>query len=69
VLDGVLAPLERITVHHALQTVTINAVYVLGLDDLVGSIEPGKMADFTDSRDVLIWGTVLGGRILPREKE
>ena len=57
--------------------VTIDAAYVLGMDAEIGSIEPGKYADFTvldqdplavppDAiRDIGIWGTVLSGKKYP----
>lgn len=69
----VLAPEERIAVADALKMITINAAYTLGVDDKLGSIEPGKFADFTvleadpyqvapeKLRDIKIWGTVVGG--------
>ena len=56
----------------ALRMKTVDAAYVLGLDALVGSIEPGKLADFTvlsaspldvpvaELRGVRVLGTVLG---------
>ena len=70
---AVLAPQERITVHQALQAITINAAYVLGMENEVGSIRAGKKADFTvleadpyetaaaDLKDIPIWGTVFEG--------
>jgi predicted amidohydrolase YtcJ len=78
-LDGttVQAPEERISVERALRAITIDAAYVLGLDRKLGSIEPGKLADFTileedpfqvdpmSIKDIPIWGTVLGGRAQP----
>ncbi|KUJ79275.1 amidohydrolase [Ruegeria profundi] len=74
--DGktVVAPDERIGVERALRAVTIDAAYVLGLEDKVGSLEQGKFADFCileedplevepeHIKDIKIWGTVLGGK-------
>lgn len=75
--DGktVVAEHERIGVERALRAVTIDAAYILGLEDKIGSLEQGKMADFTvldqdpmevepeEIKDIPIWGTVLGGKI------
>jgi predicted amidohydrolase YtcJ len=73
----VLAPMERVTVHQALKMITIDAAFVLGVDSLIGSIEPGKFADFVileqdpyvipaeNIRDVQVWGTVVGGEVFP----
>jgi predicted amidohydrolase YtcJ len=72
-----LGPDQRINLQQALRMITIDAAYVLGIDNKVGSIEPGKLADFTvlekdphdvrpaAIRDILVWGTVLGGRVFP----
>eukprot|EP01059_Diplonema_ambulator_P011072 TRINITY_DN21040_c0_g1_i1.p1 TRINITY_DN21040_c0_g1~~TRINITY_DN21040_c0_g1_i1.p1 ORF type:complete len:621 (+),score=204.16 TRINITY_DN21040_c0_g1_i1:32-1864(+) len=77
-LNKVLAPAERVSRMDALKMVTLDAAYVLQKDDVLGSIEAGKYADFTileedifevDAmriRDIKIWGTVMGGVVRPR---
>lgn len=64
---------ERISVASALRAITLGAAYTLRLDHLVGSIEPGKYADFAvleddptkiapdKLKDVAVWGTITGG--------
>lgn len=71
----VLGPNERITVGEALHAITLGAAYTLKMDHLVGSIEPGKHADFAvlaedptrvaalELKDVPVWGTVIGGHV------
>lgn len=73
--DGktVLAPGERIGVERAMRAITIDAAHVLRLDGEIGSLEVGKIADFTvlehdpfevdpsRLKDIGVWGTVLGG--------
>ena len=61
----------------ALQAITLGAAYTLHLNHLVGSIEPGKFADFAileedpvevppeRLKDVPVWGTVVGGTPYP----
>ena len=68
---------QSVSLEQALRMVTIDAAYVLGLDDRVGSLEDGKLADFTvldqdphevrpaEIRNIPVWGTVLGGRVFP----
>ncbi|MFA9563417.1 MAG: amidohydrolase [Acidimicrobiales bacterium] len=72
-----LGPAERISVADALRAVTIGAAYQLKMDDEIGSIAPGKLADFAvlaedplevaphELRDIPVWGTVLAGRPHP----
>lgn len=72
----VLGPERCISVEHALWAATLGAAHTLKLDHLVGSVEPGKYADFTvlaedplavdadDLKDIEIVATVLGGRTL-----
>lgn len=73
----VLGPNERISVAEALAAITIGGAYQLKMDDEVGSLAPGKRADFavldddpfevdpTGLRDIGVWGTVLGGVLQP----
>ncbi len=70
----VFAPEERLTLEQALRAITIDAAYVLGMEDEIGSIRAGKKADFTvleadpfetpveALKDIPIWGTVFEGR-------
>ncbi|GAA6160323.1 amidohydrolase [Ruegeria sp. HU-ET01832] len=72
----VVAPGERISVERALRAVTIDAAYILNLENEIGSLEVGKFADFCvleedpmevepeKIKDIGIWGTVLGGRVI-----
>ncbi len=64
---------ECITVGEALYAITMGAAYTLHLDREIGSIEPGKIADFAvlgadptevapmALKDVPVLGTVSGG--------
>ncbi len=73
----VLGEHQRVSVTEALRMITIDAAYVLGLDDKIGSLEPGKLADMTvleddpydtdpeDIRNISVWGTVVGARTFP----
>ncbi len=73
----VMAPNERISVDAAMRAITINAAYVLGMENEIGSLRAGKKADFTvleqdpyevdPSRldKIPIWGTVFEGQLFP----
>jgi predicted amidohydrolase YtcJ len=74
--DGsIQAPGERIGVDRAMRAITIDAAHILSRDRELGSLEPGKHADFTildddpyevdpmTIKDIGVWGTVLGGRV------
>jgi len=76
--DGHLrAPEQRVSRLGALKAVTLDAAYSLHLEKEVGSIEPGKLANFTiladnpvtcdpmKIKDIAVWGTVHEGRVLP----
>lgn len=77
--NKVLGPAERITVEQALRMITIDAAYTIGEDAYIGSITPGKFADFTvlesdpysvpkeNIKDIKIWGTVVSGKLFPAE--
>lgn len=69
------APAERVDVARAMKMVTIDAAYTLGVEDKVGTIETGKLADFTvldedpqdvdpmKIRDINVVATILGGKV------
>lgn len=70
-------PAEAVSVADAMKMITINAAYTVGVEDKVGTIEPGKYADFAvlgddpqtvppmKIKDVSVVATVLGGRVIP----
>ncbi len=79
--DGnVRAPEQAVSRLGALKAVTLDAAYSLQLEKDVGSIVPGKLANFTvlaenpvtsdpkKIKDIVVWGTVQEGRVLPVEK-
>lgn len=74
---AVLGAEERLTVHQAMRAITIDAAFVLGMEDEIGSIRSGKKADFTvleddpyevepsEIKDIDIWGTIFEGTPFP----
>jgi len=70
-----LGPKERITPEQALLAYTRQAAMVLGIEDQVGTLEPGKYADFVllsedplkvdpiKIKDIQVEATVMNGRI------
>ena len=79
--ETVMGPGERISVERALRAITVDAAFVLRKDDVLGSIEVGKFADFTildddpfevdpyKLKDIPIRGTILGGEVNLRADE
>ena len=68
-----LGPDERISIHKALQACTIDAAHQLQMDNEIGSLEVGKLADLSvlasdpyevppeELKDIQVWGTMVGG--------
>ena len=44
---NVVCPEEALTLDQALAAITIDAAYMLGMEDEIGSLRAGKSADFT----------------------
>ena len=73
----VLGENEKISVQSALYAITLGAAWTLKMDHLVGSIEPGKWADFAvleqdpyevapeALKDIPVWGTITAGQATP----
>ncbi|MHA6802741.1 amidohydrolase [Salinifilum ghardaiensis] len=70
------APAERVGIAEALRAYTHGSAHAAGREDEVGTLEPGKLADFvalsedvlaidpTRIRDTAVTATVIGGRLL-----
>jgi predicted amidohydrolase YtcJ len=71
---NVFNPKERLSKYEAMESITVDAAYALGLENEIGRIKAGMRADFTildknpletEGRDwdkIGIWGVVLDGR-------
>jgi predicted amidohydrolase YtcJ len=67
---------QRLRLDEALRAHTIDAAYVIGMDDRIGSLQPGKLADVAIVDGDLsaiqpekigalrMWKTILGGEIV-----
>jgi predicted amidohydrolase YtcJ len=76
----VFAPSERLTLDQAIRAVTIDAAYMIGMENEIGSIEAGKQADFAvldkdpnevgveGLRNIKVWGTVFEGQPYPAKR-
>ena len=72
---------ERISLDAALRAITIDAAWIVGWENEIGSIRAGKRADFAvlDSdpyqvgasglREIKVWGTVFDGEVHPADAE
>ena len=75
----VLGPQERVTPAEAFRAITIDAAHAMRMENEMGSIDIGKMANFTvfdenpieadpeKLKDLAIWGTVFEGAKYPIE--
>jgi len=73
----VARPEPVIGLDHGLRAVTIEAAYSWRQEDKIGSIAPGKIANFTvleqdpyavdpmTLKDIPVWGTVFEGALYP----
>lgn len=71
------ASAEKISLHAAMRAITIDAAWIMGWEDDIGSIRAGKKADFavlekdpyrvrpSRLKDIGIWGTVFEGELYP----
>ncbi len=74
------APEERISLDAAMRAITIDAAWVMGWEDQIGSIRAGKKADFAvldsdpyqvgvkELKNVRVWGTVFEGEVHPVQR-
>lgn len=77
----VASPEQAISRERSLSAITIESAYVIQKENLLGSIKPGKIADFTileqdpyavevdDLRNIAVWGVVFEGQKVEAPKE
>ena len=75
------AKAERISVDAAMRAITIDAAWIMGWENEIGSIRAGKKADFAvleqdpykirpeKLKDIVVWGTVFEGEVFPVEAD
>ena len=75
--NEVAGPNQRISALEALRAVTINAAYIMGMEDDYGTISTGKYANFTvlkenpltvdqkTIKDIAVKATIVEGRVYP----
>jgi len=71
-----IGPDQTLTIEEAVRAHTIDAAFSIRAEDRIGSIEPGKYADFTiidgnpfaiepeDLRELEIWRTLINGEVV-----
>ena len=71
------AEAQKVTVEEAIRAITVDAAWLMRMEDEIGSIRAGKRADFAvleanpfkvnpkKLKDVEVWGTVFGGEVRP----
>lgn len=76
-----MMPPGGLSLDEAMRAITIDAAHILGLEKDIGTIEAGKLADFTvvdqnpfevgveGLRDIKVWGVVFEGRPVQTLKE
>ena len=76
----VMGPRHRLSVHDALRAITRGAAHSIQMEDSIGTVTPGKLANLTvleqnpydvepmELKNIPVWGTMLEGRVQPVRK-